>query len=388
MKYTGNYNLKKPEGTDAVNIEDLNDNADIIDSELKKANEKVSTAGDMLKSIYDKNGSGIVDNAEKVNNHTVDADVPSGAKFTDTVTLIANSLTETVAGKALDAVRGKELDGKLVEVTNKVDNLDATAMPVSETVKAIYSLTTDNANVDKALQAIIPRVSAEIVQEVKVSSTVTVPANVSHVDVFLVGGGDDGRGSSGGSGGKIAMFRRIKVVSGQRYPVVIGARNGGITSFDKYSTANATLSTPRVSNAIFDGVNTTPSVTFAQSDTLSNICPFNSKAYGKSGAPGGSTGSVPRLGIRGGNCDSYVGGSAYNSYTNLKVYVSAGGGGAADGANGGAASATISGSGANAAANTGGGGGGYGFHVEGSDSSVAYGEVGLGGSGVCVLRFY
>ena len=34
MKYTQNYNLKKPEGTDLVNIDDLNANADIIDTEL------------------------------------------------------------------------------------------------------------------------------------------------------------------------------------------------------------------------------------------------------------------------------------------------------------------------------------------------------------------
>ncbi|HHV75528.1 MAG TPA: hypothetical protein GXX41_13020 [Thermoanaerobacterium sp.] len=36
MQYTTNYNLKKPEGTDVVNIDDLNANADIIDTELAK----------------------------------------------------------------------------------------------------------------------------------------------------------------------------------------------------------------------------------------------------------------------------------------------------------------------------------------------------------------
>ncbi|MGE4214836.1 MAG: hypothetical protein AB7E42_08685 [Anaerotignaceae bacterium] len=35
--YTTNYNLKKPEGTDFINIQDLNDNADIIDREIKAA---------------------------------------------------------------------------------------------------------------------------------------------------------------------------------------------------------------------------------------------------------------------------------------------------------------------------------------------------------------
>lgn len=40
--------------------------------------------GDMLKSVYDTDDDGIVDNAEKVNNHTVNSDVPANAQFTDT----------------------------------------------------------------------------------------------------------------------------------------------------------------------------------------------------------------------------------------------------------------------------------------------------------------
>ena len=39
MQTTVNYGLKKPEGTDVVNINDLNDNADVIDQELKKQTE-------------------------------------------------------------------------------------------------------------------------------------------------------------------------------------------------------------------------------------------------------------------------------------------------------------------------------------------------------------
>lgn len=40
--------------------------------------------GDMMRSTYDINNNGIVDNAEKVNGYTVDVDVPRDAKFTDT----------------------------------------------------------------------------------------------------------------------------------------------------------------------------------------------------------------------------------------------------------------------------------------------------------------
>jgi len=36
VQYTSNFNLKKPDGTDVVNVQDFNDNADILDTELKK----------------------------------------------------------------------------------------------------------------------------------------------------------------------------------------------------------------------------------------------------------------------------------------------------------------------------------------------------------------
>ena len=55
---------------------------------------------DMSTSTYDTNASGVVDNAERVNGHTVEKDVPADAKFTDTVyddTAIDNRLT-TVEG--------------------------------------------------------------------------------------------------------------------------------------------------------------------------------------------------------------------------------------------------------------------------------------------------
>lgn len=44
-----------------------------------------NASGDMLKATYDTNDSGVVDNAEKVNGHSVYKDVPSDAVFTDTV---------------------------------------------------------------------------------------------------------------------------------------------------------------------------------------------------------------------------------------------------------------------------------------------------------------
>ena len=58
-----------------------------MDAATKKyVDDSVGNAGggDMLKSVYDTNGNGIVDNAEKVGGHTVAKDVPEDAAFTDT----------------------------------------------------------------------------------------------------------------------------------------------------------------------------------------------------------------------------------------------------------------------------------------------------------------
>lgn len=41
--------------------------------------------GDMLKSQYDTDDSGVIDNAEHINGYTVNVNVPANAKFTDTV---------------------------------------------------------------------------------------------------------------------------------------------------------------------------------------------------------------------------------------------------------------------------------------------------------------
>lgn len=51
----------------------------------------LNAQGGMLKTTYDTNNNGIVDNAEKVNNHSVYSDVPFNAVFTDTT--VATGLT-------------------------------------------------------------------------------------------------------------------------------------------------------------------------------------------------------------------------------------------------------------------------------------------------------
>ncbi|AOR23018.1 hypothetical protein [Clostridium taeniosporum] len=81
MKLTSNYKLKKPDGNDVVNIQDLNDNSDKIDLEIKKVN---SSLKDCTKNIDQLSNPNLLINKEfkinqrnqeiynKANNYTVD----------------------------------------------------------------------------------------------------------------------------------------------------------------------------------------------------------------------------------------------------------------------------------------------------------------------------
>lgn len=74
-----------------------------MDAATKKyVDDSVGNAGggDMLKSVYDTNGNGIVDNAEKVGGHTVAKDVPEDAAFTDTTYEAATASTSGLMSAA------------------------------------------------------------------------------------------------------------------------------------------------------------------------------------------------------------------------------------------------------------------------------------------------
>ena len=112
-KYTTNYNLTKPDENENYDIEVFNDNADIIDTELKNVNEALAGKADtdaVVTSVASKTGEvtltksdvGLsnVDNTsdsakpistatqtaldKKVDNTKVLTDVPANAVFTDT----------------------------------------------------------------------------------------------------------------------------------------------------------------------------------------------------------------------------------------------------------------------------------------------------------------
>ena len=57
MRLTTNYGLKKPEGSDVVNIDDFNYNADILDSKIKEVSNSVESLELVASNVKMANGS-------------------------------------------------------------------------------------------------------------------------------------------------------------------------------------------------------------------------------------------------------------------------------------------------------------------------------------------
>lgn len=91
--------------------------------------------GDMQKSVYDTDNDGIVDNAKKVNGHTVNKDVPSNAKFTDT--------TYSNASTTKDGLMSKEDKTKLDNIENAIDTLKIAVLKTVFPIGSTYVTQTD-----------------------------------------------------------------------------------------------------------------------------------------------------------------------------------------------------------------------------------------------------
>ena len=85
--------------------------------------------GDMLKDTYDTNENGIVDNAEKVNNHTVNSDVPENAIFTDTTNY--KQLTNKPSINNVVLEDNKTLDDLGIQPKQIITNLSDIGITVS-----------------------------------------------------------------------------------------------------------------------------------------------------------------------------------------------------------------------------------------------------------------
>lgn len=105
MKYTTNLNLKKPDYTDPVDIQDINSNMDTIDNAIQN----------------------------KVDNARVLTDVPANAKFTDTVTTI-NGKTGAISKADIVALGIPAQDTTYTEITTA--EIDAGTSSTLRTITA------------------------------------------------------------------------------------------------------------------------------------------------------------------------------------------------------------------------------------------------------------
>ena len=97
--YTENYKLKKPLPNENYNIQDQNDNMDIIDSELKKLDQKVENIEVPVTSVNGKTGD------VELTADDVGAETPAGA--------------QAKADAALNSAK-QYTDQKVGEVTNEL----------------------------------------------------------------------------------------------------------------------------------------------------------------------------------------------------------------------------------------------------------------------------
>ena len=153
------------------------------------------------------------------------------------------------------------------------------------------------------------------------SGTWTVPANVHSIDVFLVNGGNDGEagnaassssssnttgvaGGAGGAGGACCWLPNFSVTPGQTMEVVVGAANGGVSSFNDIYLLDSELVAGNLAydysllktaakgaaggaggTRLNDG--NSGALGFVNNMYSGGICPIDGKIYGVSGAGGG-----------------------------------------------------------------------------------------------------
>lgn len=145
MKYTENLNLKKPEKSDYINVEDFNDNADIIDKELKDLDNN---------KVEKEEGKGLTKNEFT----DTDKDKLDGIEEKANKTEIVDSLNSNDINKALSAKQGKRLEDKKADknyVDEQVENIEVPVTSVNDKTGDVNLSKSDIGldNVDNVKQA-------------------------------------------------------------------------------------------------------------------------------------------------------------------------------------------------------------------------------------------
>lgn len=141
MNLTKLFRLRKPEGTDPVNVEDFNDNFDVIDEELGKRPEKTGNASDMVTTFTKAEnrvnltaGEKIAVSFGKIMKFFADLkNVAFSGAYTDlsgrptlgsaAAAGLANNLSTTATGFGLDARQGPVIDERINQISSDLGSL-------------------------------------------------------------------------------------------------------------------------------------------------------------------------------------------------------------------------------------------------------------------------
>jgi hypothetical protein len=104
MKETINYGLKKPDGTDTVNIDDLNSNADIVDEKLKDLYDTKAT-----KDLVTTSANGLMSSSDKIKLNGVAAGANA---YTHPSTHVATMITEDATHRFVSDTEKSTWNGK------------------------------------------------------------------------------------------------------------------------------------------------------------------------------------------------------------------------------------------------------------------------------------
>ena len=133
--------------------------------------------GDMRTEVYDVNQNGIVDDAEKVNGHTVGIDVPANAVFTDTTYTAGTGIdiTGNVITNTQTSAEWGNITGTLSDQTDLKNALDGKANTSAVPTK-VSDLTNDSGFIDKDVNNLT-----------NYDTSTTVDTKISNSEEVLIG---------------------------------------------------------------------------------------------------------------------------------------------------------------------------------------------------------
>ena len=134
-------------------------------------------SGDMRTEVYDVNQNGIVDDAEKVNGHTVGTDVPANAVFTDTTYTAGTGIdiTGNVITNTQTSAEWGNITGTLSDQTDLKNALDDKA-DTSDIPTKVSDLNNDSGFIDKDVNNLT-----------NYDTSTTVDTKISNSEEVLIG---------------------------------------------------------------------------------------------------------------------------------------------------------------------------------------------------------